>query len=168
MRAAVVCAWTVPVRRIYCARLALLPAHAAPPSTLLTLPQAVVCVQSDPADPRAPRPVVARSRAEVLAAAGVKATLSPSLSVLPLVEALVADGSVKRLCFIGVGCQVQALRAIEPLLGLERLYVLGTNCADNGPRAGLDKFLDAASAEPGRVTHYEFAQVRAAGALLGR
>jgi 7-hydroxymethyl chlorophyll a reductase len=81
--------------------------------------------------------------------------------VLPAVEGLVADGSVKRLLVIGVGCQIQALRAIEPLLGLERLYVLGTNCADNGPRGGLDKFLDAASAEPGRVTHYEFAQVRA-------
>jgi 7-hydroxymethyl chlorophyll a reductase len=88
--------------------------------------------------------------------------------VLPAVEALVADGSVKRLLFIGVGCQVQALRAVEPLLGLERLYVLGTNCADNGPRGGLDKFLDAASTEPARVTHYEFAQVSAAGALLVR
>ncbi len=33
-----------------------------------------------------------------------------------------------------MGCQVQALRAIEPRLGLEKLYVIGTNCADNGPR----------------------------------
>ena len=30
--------------------------------------------------------------------------------------------------------QVQALRSIEPYLGLEKLYVLGTNCTDNGPR----------------------------------
>jgi 7-hydroxymethyl chlorophyll a reductase len=47
--------------------------------------------------------------------------------------------------------QVQALRAVEPYLGLEKLYVLGTNCTDNGPREGLEKFLDAASETPGRV-----------------
>ncbi len=27
-----------------------------------------------------------------------------------------------------------ALRSIEPHLQLEKLYVLGTNCVDNGPR----------------------------------
>jgi hypothetical protein len=27
--------------------------------------------------------------------------------------------------------QVQALRAVEPCLGLEQLYVLGTNCRPN-------------------------------------
>lgn len=30
--------------------------------------------------------------------------------------------------------QVQALRSIEPYLNLDKLYVLGTNCVDNGPR----------------------------------
>lgn len=45
--------------------------------------------------------------------------------------------------------QVQALRSIEPYLNLEKLYVLGTNCVDNGPREGLDKFLKAASKRPG-------------------
>lgn len=56
--------------------------------------------------------------------------------------------------------QVQALRAIEQYLGLDALYVLGTNCVDNGPRAGLEKFLNAASADPGTVLHYEFMQAR--------
>ncbi len=56
--------------------------------------------------------------------------------------------------------QVQALRAIERYLGLDALYVLGTNCVDNGPRAGLEKFLNAASADPGSVLHYEFMQAR--------
>ena len=55
---------------------------------------------------------------------------------------------------------MQALRAIEPYLGLDALYVLGTNCVDNGPRAGLEKFLNAASADPGTVLHYEFMQAR--------
>ena len=54
--------------------------------------------------------------------------------------------------------QVQALRSIEQHLGLEKLYVLGTNCVDNGPRKGLDKFLQAASTRPAEVLHYEFMQ----------
>jgi hypothetical protein len=51
-----------------------------------------------------------------------------------------------------------ALRKVEKYLGLEKLYVLGTNCVDNGPRQGLDKFLKAASDDPDTVLHYEFMQ----------
>ncbi|KAG8075938.1 hypothetical protein GUJ93_ZPchr0006g44728 [Zizania palustris] len=115
---------------------------------------AVVCVQSDPDDRLAPRPVLARTPEEVIAAKGVKPTLSPNLNTLALVEA----AGVKRLLFCGVGCQVQALRSVEKYLGLEKLYVLGTNCVDNGTREGLDKFLKAASSEPETVLHYEFMQ----------
>ncbi|CAL5006401.1 unnamed protein product [Urochloa decumbens] len=115
---------------------------------------AVVCVQSDPDDRFAPRPVLARTPEEVIAAKGVKPTLSPNLNTLALVEA----AGVKRLLFCGVGCQVQALRSVEKYLGLEKLYVLGTNCVDNGTREGLDKFLKAASSEPETVLHYEFMQ----------
>lgn len=118
------------------------------------LVEAVICVQSDPEDRFAPRPVLARTPAEVLAAKGVKPTLSPNLNTLALVEA----AGVKRLLFCGVGCQVQALRSIEHHLNLEKLYVLGTNCVDNGTREGLDKFLKAASSEPETVLHYEFMQ----------
>ncbi|KAK6929663.1 Coenzyme F420 hydrogenase/dehydrogenase beta subunit, C-terminal, partial [Dillenia turbinata] len=116
--------------------------------------EAVICVQSDPEDRLAPRPVLARTPEEVLAARGVKPTLSPNLNTLALVEA--AD--VKRLLFCGVGCQVQALRSVEQYLNLEKLYVLGTNCVDNGTREGLDKFLKAASDDPETVLHYEFMQ----------
>jgi len=112
---------------------------------------AVVCVQSDADDARKPRPVVARTKEDIIAARGVKPCLSPNLNVLATVEAL----DVRRLLFIGVGCQVQALRAIEPYLGLEKLYVLGTNCVDNGPREGLEKFLNVASQDPQTVVHYE-------------
>ncbi|CAL4998634.1 unnamed protein product [Urochloa decumbens] len=115
---------------------------------------AVVCVQSDPEDRLTPRPVLARTPEEVIAAKGVKPTLSPNLNTLALVEA----AGVKRLLFCGVGCQVQALRSVEKYLGLEKLYVLGTNCVDNGTREGLDKFLKAASSEPETVLHYEFMQ----------
>ncbi|NP_001309778.1 coenzyme F420 hydrogenase_dehydrogenase beta subunit-like [Solanum lycopersicum] len=116
--------------------------------------EAVICVQSDPEDRFAPRPVLARTPEEVIAAKGVKPTLSPNLNTLALVEA----AGVKRLLFCGVGCQVQALRSVEQYLNLEKLYVLGTNCVDNGPREGLDKFLKAASSEPETVLHYEFMQ----------
>ncbi|KAG2498592.1 hypothetical protein HYH03_003343 [Edaphochlamys debaryana] len=115
---------------------------------------AVVCVQSDPNDRFTPKPVVATCVEDIIKARGVKPTLSPNLNVLATVEAL----QVKKLLFIGVGCQVQALRAIEPHLGLEKLYVLGTNCVDNGPRQGLDKFLKVASSRPDDALHYEFMQ----------
>ncbi|VAH06944.1 unnamed protein product [Triticum turgidum subsp. durum] len=110
--------------------------------------------KGDPDDRFAPRPVLARTPEEVIAARGVKPTLSPNLDTLALVEA----AGVKRLLFCGVGCQVQALRSVEKYLGLEKLYVLGTNCVDNGTREGLDKFLNAASSEPETVLHYEFMQ----------
>jgi coenzyme F420-reducing hydrogenase beta subunit len=45
---------------------------------------------------------VARTKEDVLKAKGVKPTLSPNLDTLATVEAL----DVKRLLFIGVGCQV--------------------------------------------------------------
>uniref|UniRef100_A0A2P2M1R9 Uncharacterized protein MANES_15G048100 n=1 Tax=Rhizophora mucronata TaxID=61149 RepID=A0A2P2M1R9_RHIMU len=116
--------------------------------------EAVICVQSDPDDRLSPRPVLARTPEEVIAAKGVKPTLSPNLNTLALVEA----AGVKRLLVCGVGCQVQALRSVEHYLNLEKLYVLGTNCVDNGTREGLDKFLKAASDEPETVLHYEFMQ----------
>ena len=119
---------------------------------------AVVCVQADARDPLTPKPVVARTAADVVAARGVKPVLSPTLAVLPTVEALAADATVRNLLFVGVGCQVQAVRAVEQYLDLDNIYVLGTNCADNGTRAGLASFLDAAAPDPANVAHDEFAQ----------
>lgn len=46
--------------------------------------------------------LVARTKDDILKARGVKPTLSPNLNTLATVEAL----DVKRLLFIGVGCQV--------------------------------------------------------------
>ncbi len=94
--------------------------------------EAVVCVQSDPEDQLRPMPVIATTEAEVVAARGVKPSLSPNLEVMQEVEAR----GIKKLLFIGVGCQVQALRSIEKYLALDKLYVIGTNCTDNGPREG--------------------------------
>jgi coenzyme F420 hydrogenase subunit beta len=116
--------------------------------------EGVVCVQNTKSDRFQPMPIIARTPEEILAARVNKPTLSPNLSVLEQVE----QSGMKRLLVIGVGCQIQALRAVEKQLGLEKLYVLGTPCVDNVTRAGLQKFLETTSRSPKTVVHYEFMQ----------
>ncbi len=116
--------------------------------------EGVVCVQNTKEDRFQPMPVIARTPEEILAARVNKPTLSPNLSILEQVE----QSGMKRLLVIGVGCQIQALRAVEKQLGLEKLYVLGTPCVDNVTRAGLQKFLETTSKSPDTVVHYEFMQ----------
>jgi 3,8-divinyl protochlorophyllide a 8-vinyl-reductase (ferredoxin) len=116
--------------------------------------EGVVCVQNTPEDRFGPMPVIARTPEDILAARVNKPTLSPNLSVLEQIE----QSGMKRLLVIGVGCQIQALRAVERNLGLEKLYVLGTPCVDNVTRAGLQKFLDTTSRSPDTVVYYEFMQ----------
>jgi len=118
------------------------------------LVEGVVCVQNTKEDRFAPMPIIARTPEEILAARVNKPTLSPNLSVLEQIE----HSGMKRLLVIGVGCQIQALRAVEKQLGLEKLYVLGTPCVDNVTRAGLQKFLETTSRSPETVVHYEFMQ----------
>ncbi|QIZ70378.1 Coenzyme F420 hydrogenase/dehydrogenase, beta subunit C-terminal domain [Oxynema aestuarii] len=118
------------------------------------LVEGVVCVQNSPDDRFQPMPVIARTPEEVLAARVNKPTLSPNLSILEQVE----RSGMKRLLAIGVGCQIQALRAVQAELGLEKLYVLGTPCVDNVTREGLQKFLETTSQSPDTVVHYEFMQ----------
>ncbi len=116
--------------------------------------EGVVCVQNTSEDRFQPMPIIARTPEEILAARVNKPTLSPNLSVLEEIE----KSGLKRLLVIGVGCQIQALRAVEKQLGLEKLYVLGTPCVDNVTRAGLQKFLETTSKSPDTVVHYEFMQ----------
>ena len=116
--------------------------------------EGVVCVQNSPEDRFQPQPIIARTAEEVLAARVNKPTLSPNLSILDLVK----QSGMKRLLAIGVGCQIQALRAVQQELGLEKLYVLGTPCVDNVTREGLQKFLDTTSRSPETVVAYEFMQ----------
>ena len=118
------------------------------------LVDAVLCVGQSPDDRFTPVPVLARTPEEVLAARVNKPTLSPNLEVL---EQLPGSG-IRRLMAIGVGCQIQALRAVEATLPLEKLYVLGLPCVDNVSREGLQTFLESASRSPATVVHYEFMQ----------
>jgi len=118
------------------------------------LVDAVLCVTQSEQDRFTPVPILARTPAEVLAARVNKPTLSPNLKVL---EQLPGSG-IKRLLAIGVGCQVQALRAVQDTLPLERLYVLGLPCVDNVTREGLQTFLESTVSSPQTVVHYEFMQ----------
>jgi coenzyme F420 hydrogenase subunit beta len=118
------------------------------------LVEGVVCVQNTAEDRFQPQPILARTTEEILAAKVNKPTLSPNLSVLEEIE----KSGMKRLLVIGVGCQIQALRAVEKKIGLEKLYVLGTPCVDNVTRSGLQKFLETTSRSPETVVHYEFMQ----------
>nr|WP_227499956.1 Coenzyme F420 hydrogenase/dehydrogenase, beta subunit C-terminal domain [Synechococcus sp. PCC 7335] len=118
------------------------------------LVEGVVCVQNTEDDRFQPMPVIARTPEEILAARVNKPTLSPNLSVLDQIE----RSGMKRVLVIGVGCQIQALRAVQDQIGLEKLYVLGMPCVDNVTRAGLQKFLETTSRSPETVVAYEFMQ----------
>ena len=118
------------------------------------LVDAVLCVGQSPYDRFTPVPVLARTPEQVLAARVNKPTLSPNLEVL---EQLPGSG-IRRLLAIGVGCQIQALRAVQPTLPLEQLYVLGLPCVDNVSRQGLQTFLESTVSSPDTVVHYEFMQ----------
>ena len=118
------------------------------------LVEGVVCVQNTPEDRFQPNPIIATTPEEILAARVNKPTLSPNLTILEQIE----QGGFKKLLVIGVGCQIQALRAVQDKIGLEKLYVLGLPCVDNVTRAGLQKFLDTTSRSPETVVYYEFMQ----------
>lgn len=95
---------------------------------------AVVCIASKDDQEKDgwsnPEPILARTVEQVMQGRGVKPALAPSLKVL---DELKESSDIKRLLFCGVGCAVQAFRAVQDELDLDEVYVLGTNCADNSP-----------------------------------
>ncbi|KAL7540031.1 hypothetical protein ACHAWF_006575, partial [Thalassiosira exigua] len=128
---------------------------------------AVVCIASgsDETDGdngwSQPEPILARTVEDVLRGRGVKPALAPSLRVLSELD---ESPEIRRLLFCGVGCAVQAFRAIQGDLNLDEVYVLGTNCADNSPtpedaREFLRQGIPAATgSDDGAILGYEFAQ----------
>ena len=86
--------------------------------------------------------------------------LAPSLRVLDEIQ---KDTSITRLLFCGVGCAVQAFRAVQSQLGLDEVYVIGTNCADNSPtpKAAQNFLVDGVGIDPkilDTIQGYEFMQ----------
>jgi coenzyme F420 hydrogenase subunit beta len=120
--------------------------------------EAVITAAAVPGTRFAPQPVLARTPQEVLASAGNKPALSPNLALLDQVRA----AGVRRLGFIGTGCQVHMLRAAQPRLeaelGLEHLDVIGIPCSDNVAYPDLVYFLEQVSRSPQTIVHYEFMQ----------
>jgi coenzyme F420-reducing hydrogenase beta subunit len=123
------------------------------------LVDAVVCIAAKEGDSwSTPEPIVAKTAQDILRGRGVKPALAPSLSVLDQIK---QDDSIKRLLFCGVGCAVQAFRAVQDDLGLEDVYVLGTNCVDNSPTPeAADRFLRDGFGVPedSKPLGYEFMQ----------
>lgn len=115
---------------------------------------AVIAAATMPGTRFAPRPVLARTPQEVRGCAGNKPALSPNLALLDQVR---SEG-IRRLAFVGTGCQVQMLRALEPELRLERLDVIGIPCSDNVTYPDLVYFLGQVSRSAGTIVHYEFMQ----------
>jgi 3,8-divinyl protochlorophyllide a 8-vinyl-reductase (ferredoxin) len=102
----------------------------------------------------APLPVLARTPEQVRATAGNKPALAPTVDVVSQIRA----AGVRRLAYIGTGCQVHALRAMEAGLELERLYVIGIPCTDNVAYPDLERFLQLVSRSPQTIVHHEFMQ----------
>mmetsp|Transcript_47861 Transcript_47861/g.144765 ORF Transcript_47861/g.144765 Transcript_47861/m.144765 type:complete len:281 (+) Transcript_47861:190-1032(+) len=125
---------------------------------------AVVCIASGESKDglsswSEPEPIVARTTEEVLRGRGVKPALAPSLKVLDEIR---DDKSIRRLLFCGVGCAVQAFRAVQDSLDLEEVYVLGTNCVDNSPtpQAARNFLTKGVQVDETKARGYEFMQVR--------
>jgi len=125
---------------------------------------AVVCVaqgddNNDDDDWSLPNPIIARSAQDVLRGRGVKPSLSPNLRVLDEIQ---RDDTIQRLLFCGVGCSVQAFRAVQHELNLNEVYILGTNCADNAPTPqAANEFIEKGmgiSTQQYKVEGYEFMQ----------
>ena len=123
---------------------------------------AVVCIASKDDESESawsnPEPIIARTVDDVLRGRGVKPALAPSLKIL---DELKESSDIKKLLFCGVGCAVQAFRAVQNELQLDEVYVLGTNCADNSPSPkDAQEFLrrSAPEMESKKILGYEFMQ----------
>jgi coenzyme F420 hydrogenase subunit beta len=116
------------------------------------LVEAVLATAADPGDRWKPEPVLITRAADMAGCRGMKMGYSP---VLALLDEVAARG-YRRVAMIGVACQVHALRALEPELGFDRLYVIGTPCSDNTTTERFHQFLDLLTDRPDQVTYLEF------------
>lgn len=114
--------------------------------------EAVVAVKADASDRWKPEPTLVVNPDDMTQCRGMRMGYAPSLAVL---EKAVKDG-YKRIAFIGIPCQVYALRSLEEEYGLERLYVIGTPCSDNTTTENFHNFLELLSDEAETINYLEF------------
>lgn len=113
---------------------------------------AVLCVAPDPADRWKPMPVIVTDPARMAEARGMRMGFAPTVA---LVEPARAAGH-RRIAFVGIPCQVHALRALEARLGFERIVVIGTPCSDNTTTENFHRFLAAVDPRPEGISYFEF------------
>ena len=113
---------------------------------------AVLTVAPDPADKWKPLPVIVTDPAAMAQVRGMRMGFGPTVALL---EPAAAAGH-KRIAFIGIPCQVYALRALESQLGFERIYVIGTPCSDNTTTENFHTFLNLLDTKPETVSYLEF------------
>ncbi|MEM8649694.1 MAG: Coenzyme F420 hydrogenase/dehydrogenase, beta subunit C-terminal domain [Pseudomonadota bacterium] len=113
---------------------------------------AVIAVKADPEDRWKPVPALITNADDMAQCRGMRMGYAPSLALL---ETAVERG-YKRLAFIGIPCQVYALRSLQSELGLEKLYVIGTPCSDNTTTENFHSFLSLLSDQPETISYLEF------------
>ena len=114
--------------------------------------EAVIAIEADAQDRWKPVPKLVTDPNDMSSCRGMRMGYAPSLAVL---EQAVKSG-YRRLAFIGIPCQVYALRSLEKEYGLERLYVIGTPCSDNTTTENFHNFLNLLSDKPEKITYLEF------------
>ncbi|MCF0226773.1 MAG: coenzyme F420 hydrogenase subunit beta [Methanobrevibacter sp.] len=103
-------------------------------------------VAQDPADDWAPVPTVATTADEILAAAGTKYSMSPT--VFGIKEAVRQFG-LEKIGVVATPCQTQGIRKVQAypfstrFIGDKIKLVLGIYCMENFPMASLDTFSEA-------------------------
>ncbi len=113
---------------------------------------AVLTVAPDPTDKWKPVPVIVTDPASMANVRGMRMGYAPTLALL----APAAAAGHKRIAFIGIPCQVYALRALESQLGFDRIYVIGTPCSDNTTTENFHTFLNLLDPNPNTVSYLEF------------
>ena len=113
---------------------------------------AVLAIGPHPEDRWRPTPVLITRAADIAKVRGMRMGYAPLLALL---EPARAAGH-RRIALIGIPCQVYALRALEAELGFERIYVIGTPCADNTTTENFHLFLTLLSDKPDSICYLEF------------
>ena len=113
---------------------------------------AVLTVAPHPDDKWKPLPVIVTEPEDLAQCRGMRMGYGPSVALLEPA----ARAGHKRIAFIGIPCQVYALRALEEELGFERIYVIGTPCSDNTTTENFHHFLSLLDHAPETISYLEF------------
>jgi len=113
---------------------------------------AVLGVAPDAQDRWKPLPVIVTDPARMADLRGMRMGYAPTLALLEPARA----AGYRRLAFIGVPCQVHALRVLEAELGFDEILVIGTPCSDNTTTANFHTFLAAIDPAPQGISYLEF------------